>query len=241
MCYYVSYVPKKKKVFIAGKELELSDHVRPLQSGFEYGNLQIIRKDSRGEIVADMAHWELIPFWYKNIGEVVAARQKFTTLNATGENLFERKTYKQAAEKRRCLVPVTGFFEWRHYRPEGAKKDQAYPYYIEAGELAMLAGIWQPWTDQESGETINTMSIVTTEANELMRQIHNTKLRMPTILTPELQEEWLSEIPISRIKEIATHQYDSEEMQAYNVSKDFREALNPLEEFDYEELPGLFE
>lgn len=242
MCYYVSvYVPKKTKLSIGNHEVEVDSCVRPVQGGFEFGDLQIIKKDPRDNLVASFANWELIPFWLKNMNDVVESRKKFNTLNATGENLFERKTYKQAAAKRRCIIPVTGFYEWRHYKPEGGKKDIAYPYYITADEIMNFAGIWQQWTDQETGESMDTFAIVTTAANELMQQIHNTKLRMPTILTNDLADEWLSNISDNRVTEIATHQFDSEEMQAWTVAKDFKNALDPLQEFDYPELPGLYE
>ena len=103
-----------------------------------------------------------------------------------------------------------------------------------------MAGIWQPWTDQQTGEQIDTMSIVTTDANYIMKQVHNSKNRMPTILGDELAWEWMmDEISEERITEIATNQYPAELMQAYSIEKEFRSAVEPTTAFKYEELPDL--
>jgi putative SOS response-associated peptidase YedK len=110
---------------------------------------------------------------------------------------------------------------------------------VKDADYFFIAGIWQPWTDKNTGETIDTLSLVTTKANEIMEQIHNSKKRMPTILTEELANEWLSEIPQSRITEIANFQMPSTEMTAYSLSKEFRMESDPLEEFKYPELPTL--
>lgn len=103
-----------------------------------------------------------------------------------------------------------------------------------------MAGIYQPWTDKETGETINTFAIVTTKANDLMEQVHNVKKRMPLILTEDLAHEWLlGNLAQQRITEIANFQFSSDEMTAHTVAKDFRTALDPTEAFEYEELPPL--
>ncbi len=155
--------------------------------------------------------------------------------------------YRNAALNRRCLVLSSGFFEWRHYKPENTKKDIAFPYYIDlpAHPVFFMAGIWQPWTDQDTGETFDTFAIVTTNANDLMEQVHNTKKRMPTILTENLAWQWIQPgLSEEKIQSIASHQFDSEEMTAHSISKDFREQFkinhkDPILEFEYEELPPL--
>ena len=103
-----------------------------------------------------------------------------------------------------------------------------------------MAGIWQPWTDKETGETLNTFAIVTTAANSLMQQVHNNKKRMPTILPEALAYEWLLGYPSEqRIQELAAHQLASENMNAYPIQKDFRQQEDPTVAFEYEELPAL--
>jgi len=153
--------------------------------------------------------------------------------------------YRDAALKRRCLILSSGFYEWRHYQPEGAKKPITYPYYITTNTmdetpLFMMAGIYQPTVDFTTGEVLDSFSIVTTAANPLMQQIHNTKKRMPTLLDRALAEEWMNrDLPEARIQEIASYQLDSKQLKAWNISKDFRSAMNPMEEYRYEELPPL--
>jgi putative SOS response-associated peptidase YedK len=103
-----------------------------------------------------------------------------------------------------------------------------------------MAGIWQPWTDRETGETVDGFSIVTTSANELLSQVHNKKKRMPCILTEELAREWIRDgLTEQRILEIATFQYPSSEMEAYTIEKGFRSSDDPARPFPYEELPAI--
>ena len=120
--------------------------------------------------------------------EVKAGRKRYTTLNAKGETLLTSRVYKEAALERRCLVLSSGFYEWRHYG------EKAYSYHIKVKgkELFYIAEVWQAWTDKETGETMDTFALVTTEANELISEVHNKKKRMPTILTTETAEAWMN-------------------------------------------------
>ena len=103
-----------------------------------------------------------------------------------------------------------------------------------------MAGIWQPWTDKVSGEYVESFAVVTTKANKLMEQVHNSKKRMPTILDDDLAYEWLfGDLSEERILEIAKTQFPAEEMHAYTIAKDFREAGDPTKEFIYHDLPLL--
>jgi putative SOS response-associated peptidase YedK len=181
----------------------------------------------------------------------------YTTLNATCENLFinERgkpSLYRNAAMERRILIPSTGFFEWRHL-PQIGKKGQPLkavnkvPYFIylteklKSGEPFYMAGICNPWTDSETGEHSETFAIVTTEANFLMQQVHNSKKRMPTILNEDLAWEWMfGKLSKERIMEIAKTQFPAGQMWAYTVAKDFKAAVDPATSFEYgSEVPPL--
>ena len=103
-----------------------------------------------------------------------------------------------------------------------------------------MAGIWQPWTDKVTGECVETFAIVTTQANPLMLQVHNSKKRMPAILNEDLAYEWLFGDPDEkRILEIASYQYPASEMKACTIAKDFRSALEPAAPFAYEDVPAL--
>lgn len=240
MCYYNSIsITKGTKVSINGITKDFPPIDRPLQSGFEYGDWPII-KPNGDDFEFQLAHWELIAPWVNSSLEVMKGRDKFNTLNATAERLLESKLFKQPALKRRCLVLSSGFYEWRHYKPEGAKKEIAYPNYIQLKDQPFfyMAGIYQPWVDIESGETMDTFSIITTKANSLMEQIHNKKKRMPTILDEAQASEWLKpNLSVSKIQELSSNQIDSSLISYYTLRKDFRTALDPKEEYKYDELP----
>ncbi len=92
----------------------------------------------------------------------------------------------------------------------------------------------------ETGEYVETFAIVTTQANKLMEQVHNSKKRMPVILNEDLAYEWMfGNLDDKRILEIAATQYPTKEMQACTISKDFREVLEPAKVFEYEDVPAL--
>lgn len=225
-------LPKDIEWGTTKKEIE-----KELQSAFDYEEWPIIRNSyTTGGKKLEMAHWEFVPFWINNMGELEEAREKHSTQNARGETLLTSRMFAKAARKRRCLMFSSGFYEWRHH------KGVAYPYFIKVRgvELFYIAGVWSPWTDRVTGEKIITFALITTEANELMSKIHNKKKRMPVILTDELKEEWMEkELSDKRIKEIATFQFPSEEMAAYTIAKDFREATDPQRPVEYEDLPRI--
>ena len=242
MCYFNSLVaPAGADISVKGITNKLPPTNKPLQSGFSYSSWPII-KSSNQDFTIENAHWELIAPWVKSLKEAETGREKFNTLNATCERLLESKLFKPAALNYRCLVPSSGFFEWRHYKPIGAKKDIAYPYFISLKDqpLFYMAGIYQPWTDKETGETMDTFSIVTTKANALMEQIHNKKKRMPTILNEVQASAWLqANLSEAKIMELASSKYDASCMSAYTIDKNFRTSSDPLEQFEYPELTEI--
>jgi putative SOS response-associated peptidase YedK len=235
MCYYDGVRVKREDYILLTKEAELiAEYDNQMQSGFEYSSWPVVAA-KKEHTVCELAHWEFVPFWYKNMKEVEEGRKKYTTLNAKGENLLTSKIYSEAAHTRRCLVLSSGFYEWRHY------KGKAYPYHITmpGKKLFYMAGVWQPWTDKETGETFDTFAIVTTEANELMAQVHNKKKRMPTVLTDDMAKEWMNpKLTEKEIQELATS-HPNVPLQAKTIIRNFREALNPQEPFEYSELPPL--
>ena len=245
MCYFNSINLNIGDIIkISNKEKKIDKKIQSnVTSGFEYSQWPIIKDNHNStDLILEMAHWEFIPSWIHNTKDLETNREKFTTLNAKGENLLESKMYRDAALKRRCLVLSSGFYEWRHYKPMGVKKENAYPYFISVPgqHYFFMAGIYQPWTDKETGETTESFAIVTTAANTLMAKVHNKKKRMPCILTENLASEWLQEeLNERRIKEIANFQLADTDMQACPIRKDFKNAVAPQEKFIYAELPSL--
>ncbi len=238
MSYYQSIhlTPKDLPEEIAweGRKKSIS---KTVQSGFDYAEWPIVRNSyTTGGQKLEMAHWEFIPFWINSAGELEAVREKHTTLNAKGETLLTSPMFSKAARERRCLMLSSGFYEWRHYR------GKTYPYFIRVKwrDMFYQAGIWQPWTDKESGERMNTFALVTTKANPLLSKIHNKRKRMPVILTDELKEEWMQkDLSDQRIKAIATFQFPAQALEYWTICRDFREALHPQEPFTYEDLPAI--
>jgi putative SOS response-associated peptidase YedK len=245
MCYFNSINLNAGDIIkISNKEKKIDTATKSnITSGFEFTQWPIIKTDSISNgIKLEMTHWEFIPSWINTSKDLSISREKFTTLNAKAENLLDSRMYRDAAMKRRCLVLSSGFYEWRHYKPVGAKKENAYPYFISVSgqHYFFMAGIHQPWTDKETGETIDSFAIVTTAANTLMSKVHNKKKRMPCLLNESLASEWLKEdLSESRIKEIANFQFPDDHMQAYTIRKDFKIAVDPQEKFIYPELPSL--
>ena len=266
MCYYKGLNISHHDLF---KLLEIDREInfaedqqllmRP-QSGFEYRSVDIIvpGKDCKWDLVE--MEWGFIPQYWWTRADVAKNRSGYkdektgkfvpprTTLNAIGEELLlPGKMYRDAALKRRCLFPATHFYEWRHVFPIGKsgqplKTAVKYPYHIrvKGKEVFFIAGIWQAWTDRETGETIDTAALVTTKANTLMEQIHNSRKRMPTILTEELAGKWISDgLTESEVTEIATFQIPSNRMEAFPISKDFLKAEDPDQSFVYADLEAL--
>lgn len=131
--------------------------------------------------VLDAVRWGLVPPWAKELK--VGDRM----INARAETIATKPAYRKAFQKRRCIIPADGFFEWRR-RPDRPKQ----PYFIHRvdREPIAFAGIWERWKDRDddSAPWIRSCAIVTTEANDLMRPVHN---RMPVILPESAWETWL--------------------------------------------------
>lgn len=160
-------------------------------------------------------NWGLIPFWTKN--EKSADEIKRMTLNARADTIFEKPSFREPIMKKRCIVPSTGYFEWRH---EGTKK---IPYfiYLKDEPIFSMAGIYDRWLDKETGEERDTFSIITTGTNPLTDYIHNTKHRMPAILSKEDEEKWLDTSLSKTEIEVLLKPYEVDKMDAYVIESDF--------------------
>ncbi len=152
-------------------------------SGFSFMQWAVITMEKPEEI--SLFHWGLIPFWTKTGVDAKKIRQ--LTLNAQGETVFEKPSFKYSVVTKRCLVLSSGFFEWQH------KGSYKYPFFIYPKDIPLMAmgGLYSEWSDKETGEVLNTFTIITTPANGLMETIHNTKKRMPLIFKIEDEKKWL--------------------------------------------------
>lgn len=141
--------------------------------------VEMVRQvDGARELVS--ARWGLIPSWWKK-----SANKAPSTFNARSETAASKPMFRAAFKSRRCLVPASGFYEWKR------AGDEKQPFHIAMADGAPMtfAGLWEHWTDIETGEPTLSCTILTTEPNEAMAEVHN---RMPVILGPEAFEGWLS-------------------------------------------------
>ncbi len=139
-------------------------------------NVAVVRDGPNGrELVR--ARWGLVPHWSKEPGT------KYSTINARAETVAEKPTYRDSFKRRRCLIPATGFYEWKK---DGERK---IPYHIKLAEsgLFAFAGLWDRWENEEEG--FDSCSIIVTTANETMRPVHD---RMPVILNQAWYNAWLN-------------------------------------------------
>lgn len=154
-----------------------------------------------------LLQWGLIPAWVKDpsIG--------YKTINARAETVAEKPSFRSAFRHRRCLIPADGFYEWQHAADSKSKKQ---PYFISLQDCQPLAfaGLYERW-ENPAGEILETCTILTTTANEIMAPIHE---RMPVILAPDEHGLWLdSSAKIDRLQALLDP-YPAAAMQLYPVS-----------------------
>lgn len=150
-------------------------------NGFNCPETPIITNTEQDKI--QLFHWGLIPAWAKDDS------RRRNTLNARSETLLDLPSFKNVVQNR-CLVISDGFYEWQYLDPKG-KKTQNYLITLPDNALFAFAGLYSIWTNKHTNERIKTYTIVTTGANVLMSEIHNHAKRMPFILTPQQEHEWL--------------------------------------------------
>ena len=138
-------------------------------------NIPVVRLEDDGRVLTNM-HWGLIPHWAKDT--------KIKPINAKAETIDQKPFFRSAFRKSRCLIPANGFYEWK--RANNHK--QPYYFRLRDSEMLAFAGLWDHW--EHEGESIDSCTIITTEANDVMKPVHD---RMPVILDPENYDAWLQE------------------------------------------------
>jgi putative SOS response-associated peptidase YedK len=146
----------------------------PRWNGAPSQELLVIRRNHQtGQVSLDPLRWGLIPYWCQD------PKGGRKPINAKCETVHKLPTFRDAYRRRRCIVPVDGFFEWKAIK--GKPKQ---PYAIA------ISGLWENWKDPASGEWIRTFVVITTDANELVAEVHD---RMPLIIAPADYERWLGD------------------------------------------------
>jgi putative SOS response-associated peptidase YedK len=150
-----------------------------LERGADH-SLPVVRYDGKaGERSLDLLRWGLVPFWAKDL------KVGFANINAKAEGIENKAAFREAFQRRRCLVPVDGFYEWKKTRTG----KQPYAIALSDRRLMALAGLWENWRST-AGEWVRSFAIITTTPNELCAELHN---RMPVVLKPETWPVWLGE------------------------------------------------
>ena len=186
MCYYAEIPPTnallekrlKRKLFSKKENNQIE-----IWSGFDHPKVPVIMSDLKDSIA--LIRWGLIPQWANKTN---AKEIWNSTLNAKIETLEEKPSFRDCVDNR-CLVLVSGFFEWQHLGKQKIK----YKISLKDKDVFALAGIFSVWKIPDSDDAyLRTFAIITTEANDMMKVIHNTKQRMPLIIEENDYDNYLN-------------------------------------------------
>ena len=179
------------------------------------GQLLMAISQENGKRTLSQWKWGLIPSWAKD------NRSSYSSFNAKSETVFDKPMFRVPVRKHRCLIPADGFYEWK----KSGNAKQPMRIVIQDRPIFAFAGIFDVWKDPE-GNSLHTVSILTTSPNELMQDIHD---RMPVILTREAEAFWLDQdIQERSALEPLLTPYPAEQMQAYPVSMVVNNARNDV-------------
>jgi putative SOS response-associated peptidase YedK len=160
-----------------------------------------------GKRTIKQMRWGLIPSWAKDT--TIGNRM----INARAETLAEKPAFRNALKNRRCIIPADGFYEWQKL----GKMKQPMRIVLKSGQPFGFAGLWERWQSPE-GEEVLSCTIITTEANELLKAVHD---RMPVILTRDAEAAWLN-LNIQETENLLPllKKFPSDEMEFYPVSRE---------------------
>lgn len=188
-------VEKRFKIHVDGNTYVAKYNAAPGQK------LGIISNEKPNEL--SFHYWGLLPPWAKELS------MAYKMINARGESIHEKPAFRSAFKSKRCLIPADGFYEWKK------QNKQKIPHFfrLKTREMFAFAGLWEEWKDTD-GRTRRTFTIITTEANTLMQNLHH---RMPVILPKHLEYEWLDNPNIEDLRKLILP-FDSSKMESYKVS-----------------------
>jgi putative SOS response-associated peptidase YedK len=183
----------------------------------------IVQDRDSGERVVRAMYWGLIPYWAED-----PKKLGVSTINAKAESLMKKPIWREPLERRRCLVPADGFYEWQKF---SAKTKQPWAIALKGGGPLAFAGLWDRWKAPDKS-VLESFAIITTEANELTAPMHE---RMPVILEARDYERWLRRDDAGRPPLDLLRPYGSEGMHAWrvdaavgNVKNNAPELLKPV-------------
>jgi putative SOS response-associated peptidase YedK len=209
---FAFYSPSEATAALFGVDGALAPGVAGNESRYNIAPTQFvaaIRENNEQQRELVMLRWGLVPFWARD--PAIGNRM----INARAETVAEKPSYRAAFKHRRCIVLADGFYEWHR---EGDVKT---PYFISlaSGKPFALAGLWEDWQDKNSGDSLQTTTLITVAANDFMQSLHH---RMPVILQPETADEWL-ERPHDYLEKAAAR---TPALQAWPVNRRVNNARN---------------
>jgi putative SOS response-associated peptidase YedK len=183
-------------------------------NAFDHPFLPVITSEEPENVT--LSQWGLVPQWVRDRQQADTIRKK--TINARAETVTQKPSYHHLAGRRHCLLPVTGFYEWHDHH---GKK---IPYFLrlQEGEPFVLAGLYDLWTDRDTGEQIHTFTLLTLPANVLLARIHNTRKRMPLMMQRREGERWLSADALSLLREAGKIVIPPEKMEYFPLAPDLK-------------------
>jgi putative SOS response-associated peptidase YedK len=185
------------------------------ENGFDYLPTPIITSGEPEHF--KLFNWGFVPFYMSDKEKAMAFRAQ--TLNCISEEMYEKPTFREAAKNaQRCLIPVTGFFEWRWLDEKGTIK---IPYYITFRDqkVRSMAGLYSRWKDKETDQYFYSYTVLTTQANSILEYIHNNKKRMPVFIDNENEKTWLDKsLSQKDVLELCRPSLD-QSMVGYTISK----------------------
>lgn len=158
------------------------------ENGFDYLPSPIITAGDREEL--KFFNWGLVPFYMSDRTKAMALRA--STLNCISEEMYDKPSFRDAAKNaQRCLIPTTGFYEWRWLDEKGKVK---IPYYVsfKSQPIMSVGGLYSRWKDKGSDTYYYSYTVLTTQANKMMEYVHNNKKRMPVFIPKEYENDWLN-------------------------------------------------
>jgi putative SOS response-associated peptidase YedK len=167
----------------------------------------VIRNSREGERELVLMRWGLIPHFTKQLSDV----KGISTINARAETLEKSATWRVPFQRRRCLIPADGFYEWKKL---DEKTKQPYMFGMKDAAPFAFAGLWDAWKEPAGESWLQSFSIITTDPNELTATVHS---RMPVILKPSEYDRWLDRSEDERPPVDLLRPYDSGAMTAWPV------------------------
>lgn len=212
-----------KKGYLKGARLNIPKDYEGAYRVSLLGESPIVRMNQEKELQVDTSQFWLIPSYSDS------RKPKYATFNTRDDKMLSGRTWKPIANNnQRCLIPVNYFFEPHTLSEErniegGKKPTNKVPFriWLKSSEQFYIAGLWNEWTDTESGEIVLSHAVVTTKANDTMAKIHNAKKRMPAILPETALDDWLNDdIPTKEVHDLLAPWPDEDTAYA-QITKQF--------------------